>query len=278
MTIKSVIKKLTPPVFIDLMYYFKSNKNECIYWGGNYASWQLAKQNCEGYDTETILNQCKNALLRVKNGEKAYERDGVVFDEIAYSWTLLAMLQRIAMENNGELCVLDFGGSLGSSYYQNKDFLKTVKSIKWCIVEQPHFVECGKRYFEETNLHFYYTLNDCLAENKPHVLLLSSVLAYLEQPNDWINAFIDLKLPYIIIDRTAFVDNDYPILTIEKVPASMYKASYPSWFFNFAQLIDPFLKKYSILFVFNSFADNSFLLNGDKKADFKGIVFKQKSE
>lgn len=275
MTIKKVIRQLTPPIFIDLIRYFTNHKKEGVHWSGDYASWQLAKQKCDGYDTDIILNQCKNALFSVKNGEKAYERDGIVFDEIAYSWPLLAMLQRIATDNKGELCVLDFGGSLGSSYYQNKDFLSTIKNIKWCIVEQAHFVECGKQHFQNEQLHFYYSINDCLSENKPHILLLSSVLAYLERPMDWINTFIALDLPYIIIDRNAFVDNKKPILTVERVPLSMYKASYPSWFFNFEQFINPFLKHYSIVSIFDSFADNSFMLNGDKRADFKGIIFKK---
>ena len=271
-----IIKKLTPPIFIDLIHYFKDNKKDYIHWGGDYASWQEARQYCEGYDADNILNQCKNALLKVKNGEAVYERDGIVFDKIDYSWALLAMLQRIAMENNGELCVLDFGGSLGSSYYQNKDFLKSVKNIKWCIVEQSHFVDCGKQYFEEEQLHFYYSIEECLAKCQPNVLLLSGVLACLEQPTDWINKLIASDFPYIIVDRTAFVDNSRHIVTVQNIPLSMYKASYPSWFFNFEIFVEPFLVHYDILSIFDSFVDNSIILNGDKKAFWKGLIFKKK--
>ena len=270
-----IIKKLTPPIFIDLIHYFQDNKKDYIHWDGDYATWHEARQNCEGYDADNILNQCKNALLKVKNEEAAYERDGVVFDKIDYPWALLAMLQRIAMENNGELCVLDFGGSLGSTYYQNKDFLKSVKNIKWCIVEQSHFVDCGKQYFEEEQLHFYYSIEECLAENQPYVLLLSSVLAYLEQPTDWINKLIASDFPYIIVDRTAFVDNSRHIVTVQNIPLSMYKASYPSWFFNFEIFVEPFLVHYDILSIFDSFVDNSIILNGDKKAFWNGLIFKK---
>ena len=45
----------------------------------------------------------------MKNGEAVYERDSVLFDEIQYSWGLLAGLQKAALENDGKLCVLDFG-------------------------------------------------------------------------------------------------------------------------------------------------------------------------
>ena len=269
------LKKITPPIIVDIIRNFKHNKKDEVKWIGDYTSWQAAMQYCEGYDADIILDNCKNALLKVKKGEATYERDGVLFDKIEYSWALLAMLQHIAMENNGKLCVLDFGGSLGSSYYQNKGFLGLVKTIKWCIVEQPHFVKCGKQYFQNEQLHFYYSIEDCLAENKPDVLLLSGVLAYLEQPNDWINKFLALELPYIIIDRTAFVKNNRDILTVEIVPLRMYKASYPSWFFNLEQFIEPFLKPYSILAVFDSFADNSIFLQSNKKANWKGILLKK---
>ena len=52
-----------------------------------------------------------------------YERDSVLFDTIRYSWPLLSDLLRAASEDQNHLSVLDFGGSLGSSYYQNRVFL-----------------------------------------------------------------------------------------------------------------------------------------------------------
>ena len=269
-----IIKKLTPPIFIDLIHYFQDNKKDYIHWDGDYATWHEARQNCEGYDADNILNQCKNALLKVKNGEVAYERDGVVFDKIDYPWALLAMLQRIAMENNGELCVLDFGGSLGSTYYQNKDFLKSVKNIKWCIVEQSHFVDCGKQYFEEEQLHFYYSIEECLAENQPYVLLLSSVLAYLEQPTDWINKLIASDFPYIIVDRTGFIDNEHNILTIQHTYLPVYKASYPAWFFNLSSFKKLFSNKYILISQFDNGITPSIELGG-KKAFWNGLIFKK---
>ena len=47
---------------------------------GNYSSWAEARANSTGYDSEVILNKTKDALLKVKRGEAAYERDSVTFD------------------------------------------------------------------------------------------------------------------------------------------------------------------------------------------------------
>jgi hypothetical protein len=52
----------------------------------------------------------------VKTGEAVYERDSVLFDEIQYSFPVIAALLRVASANKGKLNVLDFGGSEKSHY------------------------------------------------------------------------------------------------------------------------------------------------------------------
>ena len=65
-------------------------------WSGNYANWEEADSFATGYDDHSILEKCKTALLKVKNGEAAYERDSVLFDKMQYNWALLALLQNLS--------------------------------------------------------------------------------------------------------------------------------------------------------------------------------------
>lgn len=275
-TIKVILKACIPPIVFSLIRKFKKHSVVQEIWSGDYASWDDAKKECTGYDDGVILEKCKNALLKVKNGEAVYERDSVLFDEKQYSWGLLAGLQQAAIENNNKLCVLDFGGSLGSTYYQNKDFLKSLNSLEWCIVEQPHFVDCGKKYFENEQLKFYFTIEECMAKHKPNVLLLSSVLQYLEKPYDWIDKVIGLQIPYIIIDRTSFIEGSGDTITIQKVSESIYNASYPAWFFNEVGFIRK-IKKYSLDGAFESFCEGSICLNSKSMAYWKGFLFKREA-
>ena len=238
--VKEILKVIIPPIVLILFRNFFTGRT--LNWSGNYSAWKEALDKSTGYDSDTILEECKTSLLKVKTGEKAYERDGVVFDEIQYSWGLLAGLQHAALENGGKLCVLDFGGSLGSTYFQNKAFFSSLTEIKWCIVEQSHFVNCGIEFFSDDRLKFYHTIEECLAENRPNVLLLSSVIQYLEEPYIWLKKFQELKIPTIIIDRTGFLKSENDRITIQKVPQTIYKASYPCWFFNDDKLIDFFNK------------------------------------
>ena len=279
------LKSVLPPILLNIYRKLKQ-RNISVKsmemevsqygWSGNYDNWEDAKKNCSGYESDNILNKVKNSLLKVKNGEAVYERDSVLFDEIQYSWGLLAGLQRAAIEYNGKLCVLDFGGSLGSSYFQNRSFLGSLKELTWCIVEQPHFVDCGKVNFENDQLCFFYTIEECMAKHKPNVLLLSGVLQYLANPYGWIECFINLNIPYIIIDRTAFIENGNNILTVQKVPPSIYEASYPAWLFNKIMFLNYFEKKYNFLCEFDSHLGYEINING-VIAKYKGFILNNKN-
>ena len=109
----------------------------------------------------------KYATLEVIAGRAAFERDSVLFNEVQHSFPVLAGLLRAATENEGRLCVLDFGGSLGSSYFQCRGFLSVPSLLSWNVVEQPHFVRCGRECIESEQLKFYFTIDDVLKENKP---------------------------------------------------------------------------------------------------------------
>lgn len=225
MPIKAFFRRLIPPLILGIIK-FRRDKG----WNGNYSTWSEALQHCKGYDAPEILEKCRDALLRVKRGEAVYERDSVVFDEVQYSWPVLAALLRCALERNGKLHVLDFGGSLGSSYFQNRQFLPSLKEFSWSIVEQQHFVACGREYFQDGILQFFENPEECLKECQPNFLLLSCVLQYLEKPYDWIQRLCGLGLDYVLLDLMPLMDT-HDRLTIQHVDPAIYPASYP-WSFQ----------------------------------------------
>ena len=157
-------------------------------WFGDFPNWQAAQATCGGYDSNEIIEKVRASALKVKNGEAAFERDSVLFFEEENDENLLKCLEKVANslqkgENSdfteGVLRVVDFGGSLGSTYFQHQKALKKYPNLIWCVVEQPHFVEIGKREFETENLYFEYTLQAAFERFKPHFFLLNSVLQYI---------------------------------------------------------------------------------------------------
>jgi len=203
-----------------------------IFFDGDYRDWAVAAQNSKGYDAGVILEKTCAALLQVKNGQARYERDSVLYDQIQHSFPVLAGLLRAALAHGGRLCVVDYGGALGSSYFQCRDFLKPLQHLEWLVVEQPAHVARGKEKFESDQLRFYSTLEDGKSTHQPGVLLLSSVLQYLPRPYEVLQELLKHRISQVIVDRTAFLVGDRERLTVQHVPDSIYPASYPAWFLN----------------------------------------------
>ncbi len=244
-------------------------------WFGDYKTWAEAGGKSSGYDGAHILEKVKKAVLKVKNGEAPYERDSVLFDEIQFSQPLLDAFKNIVTENEGILHVIDFGGSLGSSYFQNQGFLSYTKELKWSVIEQKHFVDCGKQFIEDEQLKFYYTIEEALKHLKPQVLLLSSVIQYFEKPYELIQKCMSYGFDYIIIDRTAFIESNSERITVQVVPEFIYNASYPAWFFNEQKFVNAFSLRYKLVNEFESKFDPREQLDDKVWSYRKGFVFKK---
>lgn len=240
-------------------------------WHGNYKSWNGAKSKCKGYDEKQILERVLTNALKVKSGEIQFERDSVQFEKKVYSFPLLASLMWIANQNSNKLNVLDFGGALGTSYFQNISFLKSLSEFNWCIVEQQHFVNEGIKSFEDENLHFFYSIDDCLLKFKINVILLSSVIQYIEKPYELLEEIISKEFDYIIFDRSLFIEKDNDRLTIQTVPKKIYKASYCCWLLSESRFLSLFKDKYDLVFDF----DINERIN--IKSLYKGFLFKKKN-
>lgn len=260
-------------VFSKLKRMVKWDKQSKHGWFGNYTSWQEAKSKCSGYDTDIIFRKVREALLKVKNEEAVYERDSVLFNQIQYSVPLLEALKTISQ--NQELSLVDFGGSLGSTYFQNRDLLYSIKKMKWAIVEQKHFVDGGRKDFETENLKFFYDIPSAIEFAGKRAILLSSVIQYFEKPYDLIHEVINHGFDYIIIDRTAFIEGDERI-TVQIVPEFIYKASYPAWFLNETKFKEAFGLKYDLLNEFDSKFDPEDKMEDGKRVYRKGFLFKLK--
>jgi putative methyltransferase (TIGR04325 family) len=205
---------------------------------GDYASWADAKAASDGYQSPVILERTTSALLKVKRGEALYERDSVILDHPEYPFPVVAALLRAAVRMQGRLSVLDFGGSLGSTYFQCRRLLAGVPAVEWLVVEQPGHVARGRELFEDDGLRFFETADECVARHLPNVLLLSGVLQCLPNPHDVLRGLLQHGIPHLILDRTALIRTDRDRLTVQSVPEWIYPATYPAWFLSETKLIE----------------------------------------
>ncbi len=245
-------------------------------WVGDYPTWQAAEAASEGYDSAHIVEKCRAAVLKVKRGEAAYERDSVLFEEVQYSWALLAGLQFAAARHAGRLSVLDFGGSLGSTYFQNRAFLRRLPACSWNIVEQPDFVDVGRADFQDEELRFHGSVAECLLATKPNVVVISGSLQYMPNPPALLAEIIGHGFDVVILDRTPFISGQRDVLTVQTVPAEIYQASYPSWFFSRDKVEALFAADYDLLARTPWWCDPPAYINHEHLASWDGLIFVKK--
>lgn len=264
--IKNVLVKFLPLFMINWLSGLFGNR-----WTGNYKTWEEAQSKSVGYDSELILDTVFESVLKVKYGFEIYERDSVILDHVEYSWPLLAALLLACAESNNKIHVLDFGGSLGSTYFQNKKILDKFSNVSWSIVEQKHFIEKGRKFIQDDRIKFYESVNECLKNESPNIILFSSVLQYLSEPFKLVDELLNnSNADYVIIDRTPFTEDSKDKITIQRVDPKIYKASYPCWNFNLDNLKQFFAnKKFNVMEEFDA-------IDG-KRADiqFKGLILKK---
>src|SRR3989344_6634903 len=98
---KKILRKITPPIIADIIKNL-TGKGAPEY-RGNFKTWKNAVEHSSGYNDPAIFEKVKNARLTVLRGEKAYERDSVLFDSIQYFWPVAASLLLIGSRENNSL-------------------------------------------------------------------------------------------------------------------------------------------------------------------------------
>jgi putative methyltransferase (TIGR04325 family) len=247
---RALLKGVTPPFLAGVA---RRLLGRGLRFEGVYASWAEAQRASAGFDTGEIVRRVLDAELKVKRGEAADARDGVTFTEPQYPFAVMAALARARALHGEPLRVLDLGGALGGTYRQHKSLFPGTRTA-WTVVEQPTFVALGKKHFEGGELKFKASLDEAIANASAHVAVLSSVLQYLPDPMAAVGRIAAANVQSIVIDRTPCSALAHDVLTVQKVPAEIYRASYPCWIFSRQRLLQALAPRYSVLC---SFADGS---------------------
>lgn len=237
-----LVKDLVPPIVKRILkYQFRYG------WHGNFNSWEAANASSTGYGFDKIINKVTTAAEKVKNGEVAYERDGVVYDRKPLYLHVLAGLLLAASKNGNRLTVMDYGGSLGTLYYQQRPHLKHLSDLKWGIIEQPAFVKVGREKFQDENLSFFSDIDEFMASHTPDIVIFCGSIQYLREPYKELEKLLSHNIRFLLFDFMAFVEGPKDRLTIQKVPPYYYEGSYPCWFFGREKFMDFMKSRYNLL-------------------------------
>ena len=239
--LKTKLRRILPRPFVAFVCALR-RRNVLL---GRYRTWAEARAASKGYDDGAVFEKVLFATRAVVEGRAMWDRDGAIFNSDEINEPLLAALRGIAAQEGGELNLVDFGGALGSTWRQHRIALNDIAKIRWRVVEQPHYVEAGKE-FENTTLSFHPSLQVALECGTVSTVLLSSVLPYIESPEELLRAIVQSGVRHVIIDRTSFATDGCQRITVQHVPKNLGGGSYPCWLFNRETLLAPLTKEYRI--------------------------------
>lgn len=268
---KQFVKSLVPPLFLESLKKITKRK---IQWIGDYKNWKEASVQSRGYNPDIYLDKLIKTTKIVRDDESKCERDSVLFDKITYPYPLLSSLFAISSHFQAKsLFICDFGGSLGSVYFQNRKFLRMLPDFTWNILEQDKIIETGKKNFQTSELLFHSNFEEALSHAKPQdtkILILSGVLQYLEYPYQILDSLIKtFNFNGIIIDRTSFSKDKKPHIVLQKVPKKIYDTECPMHLLSKTELLSIVRGGgYQLLVEFDSYCDYN-----EKHIDFLGFTF-----
>jgi len=151
--------------------------------------------------------------------------------------------------------------------------LAGLQDVRWSVVEQAHFVQAGRQHIQDDRLVFYSTIAECVTVEKPNVVLLSSVMQYLEKPYTILDELIRCDVDIILIDRTSFYNGEEDLIAVQKVAEVIYPASYPLWIFSKKKFISH-LSKFSL--VTEKLSPEGFVAFASGSFSFSGLVLSRK--
>jgi len=268
---RSTARDWAPPALLRAV---RTVRGRGLRFGGRPRDWAAALAASTGYDASLIVERVAASSRAVLAGQGAYERDSVVFQEPAYPFPLVAALLGSALKCGGALSVIDFGGSLGSTYRQCRPLLDGVRPLHWHVVEQPLFVRAGQREFATDELHFDAALSDACSARTPHLVLASSVLQYLPSPWQMLDELEGAGARHLVIDRAPLTPAPDDRLCIQHVPADIYPASYPCWLLSREKLLTRLASRWRLVCEYPAL-DGAWRTEDGQPFEFRGFTFER---
>jgi putative methyltransferase (TIGR04325 family) len=215
-----------------------------------FDSWDAATKESNGYDVDAIADRVLDATKAVLEGRSSFERDGTNFAEVQYSFPAITGLLCAAIQGSHK--VMDFGGGLGGTFLAYRAMLPS--QTTWGVVEQHSYVHLGREQIRVGQLHFFNTIEECSKTIDPDIVLLSSVLQYLEDPIKVLEEVSSLpSVRWIVIDRTSCSGSSDSLVAVQTVHPPLGKASYPVWFLSELDIQRTLGQDFHLVTAFDSF-------------------------
>lgn len=244
---------------------------------GKYANYNEAfTASKTDYSDEELVSLIYRANKNVISGKYPYERDGVNYKNIQYSYQLNMHVCSLVNEKKNEdlINILDFGGGLGTTYRQ---FPFKNKINRWSIIEQDRILEIGTNEFCNEKLSFS-SLEQLTQKSNYDVLIFGAVIDFIDDYQAVIKELIyKCKPQMIIVDRTLFTDLTYDFWTVKDTNKNITgHKKYPLCFIS-EIVFNSFMLNHGYQKIDSWLTSDKKMVSGMKVGNYKGFCYKIKS-
>lgn len=268
---KSVRRFLKGALPLFVYEGIKARKSPIKYEYG-FKNWADAKAASIGYSEDSILQKVSDQTVLMVESNSGWVRDGFYFEEVQVNFEILSFLS-LQSTRMQPLRVVDFGGGLGTTFFQNRNILNKFDiKVCWNIIEQPNFVAEGKLILDSIpNLHFFESLSEASITSSD-LVIFSSVLEYIEDSYHFLEEIMRLesKPSGILIDRSPIDLVDSGKYVVQNVDHSIHQARLPLRILGQDKIVEILSSDYELL------TDWVSSTQPDPKSLARGLYFRRK--
>lgn len=245
--LKGALRAITPPIVWGAARSLGSRlrPGEHRTFRGPHASWDDAVRQSDGWSSDVVTQKALTAALAVRDGRAAWEQDGVVEEHVSHSSAILSLLVLASGDRKDRLDIVDFGGSFGTHYFQNRRFLDASGTpYTWHVVDLPNVVALGREHLATPALQFHADLREATSSHPPQAVLFSGSFQYLADPWPVVDQIQETGARHMALDRVLVSPNPRDEVFVQHPdPNRYYPATYPVRCFGVDALVERFSQR-----------------------------------
>lgn len=241
--LKSLIKRLTPPVFLDIYRTTRDGGSFGPIWAGVYTDHRDVPVKGLGHDDERWVTQCEKLthtlLSTARNG-------ATIPVNVRSRHVLLPLIAAsVCRANGGRIRILDFGGSMGTDYIHLSSSLSIPCTVEYHVVEGKKICDvAGDLFGDDPRIHFSSSLP--AEPSRVDVVLVGSTLQYVEDYRGLLGRLCGYGAEYVLVSNLPAGDIQATYATGQR---NLNGSVVAAWFFRVAEVVDIMAQNgYSLVF------------------------------
>lgn len=237
-------------------------------WSGDYGSFAEAQAEAEVIDSnDYVVDVVRKAKVDGRHTLATPTGPG-----LEPGGAVAALATALTHRAPGErVRILDFGGALGSHYFDAKRLYRDAFGFEWVVSETNTMADAGNEHFANEELRFVADWREA-KDLEPSVVLVRGALQYIEDPIETLRGLLSYGPGHIVLDVLPLIPGERDRLTIQRLRSR--PGAYPCWFFSERLWLEILEEEYAVRLRWE-LRGNHEKLDGTK-VRFQGLLLQKK--